>query len=267
MGMRGSSLRGSILKSLRPMASWIFAAGSLILLWEASGRILEIRPEVLPTPARIAMEISSQAARLYAHTWISAAEITGGFLLALMVAIPLAVLLVMTPHGYRVSFPVMQALRQAPMILLVPVIFIWFGFGMKPEILIAFALSFMTIMIGIVSGLQSVPVPVEEILKMMGATDFQIMLKARVPASLPGVLSALKAAVPLCVVGVTAGEFAQAETGLGSLMLAAAFKRDTPMVFAAFTLLGLIGLSLYAIIAFLEHLLADWAGTKQPAPR
>jgi len=74
-----------------------------------------------------------------------------------------------------------------------------------------------------------------------------------VPASLPSVFKALKAAVPLAIIGTIAGEYAQAETGLGFLMLAAAFKRETPQVFAALTILGSMGLILYGAVILLER--------------
>jgi NitT/TauT family transport system permease protein len=250
---------------LRPVYSKLFAAGSILLLWEAIGRMMELRPEVLPTPARILMEMSDQAEKLQSHSLISTAEILAGYLLAAALAFPAAFVLSMVPLAARAGYPVLRSLRQAPLVLLIPVFFLWFGFGLKPEILIVFSLCFIPMAAGAFEGLQSVPEPLKDTLRMMGASGNQILVKAGIPSGLPNAIAALKTAVPLAVVGATAGEFAQAEMGLGSLMLASAFKHDTPMVFAALTVAGLIGLGLYGLIVLLEHLSLAAAGRKLPA--
>ncbi len=245
-------------KETRPVLSLLFPAGSLLLVWEAAGRIFEIRPEILPTPTRILLEIWEQWPRLQAHGLISGSEILAGLVLAAILGVPAACILELLPDVRRVTAPVLAMLEPAPLLIVAPLIFVWIGYGVLPEIVLACVLCVLVILAGTTAGLRSLPPEVFELLQTMGATRAQALIKVRFPASLPFVFRALKSAVPLAVVGTTAGEFAQAEKGLGQITLAAAFKMETPLVFAGLTVLGLIGLLLYCGIVLLENILIRW---------
>ncbi len=239
----------------QPASSLIFAAGSLLLIWEASGRAFDIHPELLPTPTRILLEIWEQGPQLRHHGFITGWEIFAGILLATLMAVPAACVLELLPAVRRVVAPILSVVGPAPLLIAAPLIFVWFGYGVLPEIILVFVLCSPIITGGMMAGLRSLPPDTIELLRTMGATQAQVLGKVRFPASLPTVFSSLRSAVPLAVVGATAGEFAQADVGLGHVMLAAAFKMETPLVFAGITVLGLIGLIFYCCIALLENLL------------
>jgi len=258
MGNRISAISNRLLRALRPHYSALSTAGSLLLVWEAAGRFFEIHPEILPTPSRILLEIWEQAPKLQAHGLSSAYAIFGGFSLAVGCSACVAGLIGLLPAVQRAVTPILTILRPAPLTIIAPLVFVWAGYGLRPEIWIAFLLSFVTIMMGAIRGFQSLPQELLQLLETMGASPSQVLLKARIPASLPSVFAALKLAVPLVVVGTTAGEFAQAETGIGYLMLASAFKMETPLVFAGLTVLGLLGLVMYGGITLLENILIPW---------
>lgn len=260
-------MRAEIAGPLKPLASTLYGVVSIVLLWEAAGRVLQVHPQVLPTPSRILLEIWDQAPRLRAHGLISAFEIIGGFLLAVVCALPAAAIITMTPGARRAASPILALLRPAPLVIFAPVFFVWFGFGMRPEVLIAFTLCFFTLALGMITGLSSPSPEMLDLMKTMGANRTQLFTKVLVPASLPSTFRALKAAVPLAVVGATAGEFAQAETGLGYVTLAASFKLETPMVFAGLTILGLIGLVLYIGIMLLQAVVIPWYAEDQKGDR
>jgi len=247
-----------IAESLRPLASTVYTVVSLLLVWEAAGRIFQFHPQILPVPSRILLEIWDQAPRLRAHGFISLCEIIGGYVLAVAVAAPVAILITLTPGARRAASPILALLRPAPLVILTPVFFVWFGFGIRPEVLIAFTLCFFTMAWGMISGLNSASPDMIDLVRSMGANRVQLFIKVLLPACLPMTFGALKAAVPMAVVGATAGEFAQAETGLGFVTLAAAFKLETPLVFAGLTLLGLVGLALYVGIAILQAIIIPW---------
>jgi NitT/TauT family transport system permease protein len=258
MQKRISTTSSWLLDAIRPQYSAFAAAGSILLVWEAAGRFFEIHPEILPTPSRILLEIWEQAPKLQVHGLSSAYAIFGGFLIAVVCSAFVAALIGLSPAFQRVATPIFTILHPAPLTIAVPLIFVWAGYGLRPEIWIAFLLSFVTITMGAVRGFQSLPQETLELLVTMGASRSQVLLKARVPASLPSVFASLKLAVPLVAVGTTAGEFAQAETGIGYLLLSSAFKMETPLVFAALTVLGLLALLMYGGITLLERILIPW---------
>ena len=258
MDKRINTNSGWLMNAMRPHFSAVAAAGSILLVWEAAGRFFEFHPEILPTPSRILLEIWEQATKLQAHGLSSAYAIFGGFLIGVVCSAGVACLIGLSHTLQRVLTPILTILRPAPLTIAAPLVFVWAGYGLRPEIWIAVLLSFVTVTMGAVRGFRSLPQELLELLATMGASRRQVLLKARVPASLPSVFSALKLTVALVVVGTTACEFAQAETGIGYLMLSSAFKMETPLAFAALTVLGLLALLMYGGVTLLEHILIPW---------
>jgi ABC-type nitrate/sulfonate/bicarbonate transport system permease component len=86
----------------------------------------------------------------------------------------------------------------------------------------------------------------------------QIFIKVLLPNSLPYLFSGLKIAITLSVVGALVGEWVGADSGLGYLIQIANSQIDTPLMFAAFVVLVVIGMVLFALIALLEWLIMPW---------
>jgi NitT/TauT family transport system permease protein len=247
-------LRGQ-LRSTVPALTWITV---LIVLWESAGRILEIQPELLPTPTRILLEWVRDSDRLRAHGIITAAEVLGGFFLSLLFSMPASILIGLTPSLHRSLLPVIVALRRAPLIAATPLAFIWLGFGFRSIVLLACVLSFLTLTPGLVEGLRSVPENVFDLMRLANLGPISVFLKLRLPSCLPQAIAAMKTAVPLVVGVVVVCEFVDGQQGLGYLMLAAAFKLETSLVFAALAAVLLIGLVLYGGVVIAELALVRW---------
>jgi len=133
-----------------------------------------------------------------------------------------------------------------------PLAFIWLGFGSRSILLLAGLLSFPALALGFIISLRSVSDDVLDLARLAGAGPVRTMLKIRIPAGLPAALAAVKSAIPLVVGGVVVGEFLDGEKGLGYLMLAATSKLETTFVFAALILTLLLGVLIYAGVAFIE---------------
>jgi len=241
-------LRGQI-RPLIPALAWTAA---LIVVWESAGRILGVHPDFLPTPSRILLEWVRESGRLRAHGIITAAEVFGGFLLSLVLSIPASILVALTPSLDRSLLPMMAALRRAPLIAATPLAFIWLGFGFRSIVLLACLLSFLTLTPGFVEGLRSVSENVLDLMRLANLGPVSIFARLRLPSCLPRAFAAMKTAVPLVVGVVVIGEFVDGQKGLGYLMLAAAFKLETSLVFAALAAVMLIGLILYGAVVFAE---------------
>jgi ABC-type nitrate/sulfonate/bicarbonate transport system permease component len=142
--------------------------------------------------------------------------------------------------------------RRAPLIVAAPLAFIWFGFGSRSILALAGLLALPGLALGLATGLKSVPEDVLALVRLAGAGPFSSLLKIRIPASLPAAFAAMKSAIPIVVGTVAVGEFLDGEKGLGYLMLAATSKMETTSVFAALILTLLLGLLIYAGVAFME---------------
>jgi NitT/TauT family transport system permease protein len=243
----GQCLRRRIRSLFTPLAVTL----AIALVWEVAGRILGFRPDILPTPSRIALEALNESGKLIPHALITTAEMLGGFLFSLACS-ALVALAALTPAIYRMLAPTLSVIRRTPLIVATPLAFIWFGFGSRSIIVLAGLLSFPTLALGFVTGSRSVPQDILDLLRLAKAGPISTFLKVRLPAGLPSAFAAMKSAIPLIVGAVIVGEFLDGEKGLGYLMLAATSKLETTLVFAALILTLMIGLSIYAGVALVE---------------
>jgi len=222
-----------------------------VLVWEAAGRVFAFRPDILPTPSRIALEALSESDKLIPHGLITAVELLGGLLFSLACSILIAAT-TLVPAVSRWLVPALSAARRAPLIVAAPLAFIWLGFGSRSIIVLAGLLSVPALTLGFISGLSSVSEDVLNLARMASAGPLTTILKIRVPAGLPAAFAAMKSAIPMLLGVVAVGEFLDGEKGLGYVMLAATAKLETSLVFAALILTLLMGLLIYAGIAFVE---------------
>jgi NitT/TauT family transport system permease protein len=235
----------------------VVAMASTLSGWELLGRALQVRTDLLPTPSRILLEMWKEGPRLYEHASVTAYEAAGGFLCAVVLAIPFGFLMASFYSLHRTLAPFLQFGQILPLIATAPLLLAWFGFGTMPKVLMALLVSFPPIATQTLFGLLSIPKGLIDLTRAMGARKAQLFFKVKVPASLPYIFKGLRMAVALAVAGVTAAEFAGSDRGLGYLLLVAGSSVNTALLFAALTILALIATLLYYAITALERILID----------
>jgi len=231
---------------------------ALLGIWEISVRVLELPSYLLPPPSEIALVIVDRYKDLLEHSWVTAYEMLMGFFLAIAVAIPMAILITVSPSFDRFITPILLFFQTVPKIALAPLFLVWFGVGVLPKVLVAFLISFFPIIINTAVGLRSILPEMIDLARSMGATKFQIFTRFRLPTSLPYLFSGLKIASTLAVVGAVVGEFVGADKGLGYLLLVANSNLLTALMFASIFALTAQGLILFYLIQFMETILIPW---------
>src|SRR5262245_24806925 len=144
----------------RPWMGRIFAAvmvASTLLGWEVLGRALQVRTDLVPTPSRVLLEMWKEGPRLYEHASVTAYEAAGGFLLAVVFAIPVGFLMASFNSLHRALTPFLQFGRVVPLIATAPLLLAWFGFGTMPKVLMALLVSFIPIVTQTMLGFLSIP--------------------------------------------------------------------------------------------------------------
>ena len=227
-------------------------------IWEASVRIIDIPSYLLPPPTEILRTMIDQIDNLLIHSWVTAYEMLLGYLLAIIVGVPLAIAITAFPAFDRFITPILLFFQTTPKIALAPLFLVWFGVGVMPKILVAFLISFFPIVIDTAVGLRSISPDMVDLARSMGATDRQIFIQFRLPTSLPYLFSGLKVAATLAVVGAVVGEFVGADKGLGYLLLVANSNLWTALMFGTIVALTMQGLVLFYAIQLLENLLIPW---------
>jgi NitT/TauT family transport system permease protein len=150
-----------------------------------------------------------------------------------------------------------------PKVALAPLFIIWFGHGITPKIIIAMLIAFFPLLVNTVLGLRSVDSEIVELMNSVAATKRQVFWHVRLPNSLPYVVSSLKVASLLAVVGAMVGEFVGSDKGLGYLMIVGDVNLDTDLLFASLVIVTLFGLILYALLEAVEKRVARRYGAAE----
>jgi NitT/TauT family transport system permease protein len=234
-----------------------------VALWEAAVGILRVPEYLLPAPSGVFAAFAAEWPYLLVHTGVTLYEILWGFLLAIAVGLPLAVLIVYSPIFERSVYPLLVASQSIPKIAIAPLLIFWAGLGVFPKILVAFLIAFFPIVIDAVVGLRSVEPEMLHLARSMGASGAKVFLKIRLPSALPNIFAGLKVAVTLAVVGAIVGEFIQADRGLGYALLQANAMLNTRLSFAAILILAAIGVLLFVAVDWVERWLIPWHASRR----
>jgi NitT/TauT family transport system permease protein len=232
----------------------IVAHVALLALWQVAVVWGEVPAFVMPTPLATIEALFEPHYHWAKHTLTTAAEVFGGYALAVVVGVGLAILFSWFAVVDRFLMPLIVTLNMVPKIAMAPLFIVWLSFGIVPNMVIAFTICFFPILLTTARGLAEVEPELLDLVKALRATRFQIFRKIQLPNALPYVFSGMKIAVVLAVAGAIVGEFIGSAQGLGYLMLSVQGVLDTAGMFMAVILVSLIGIALYGLVILLERL-------------
>lgn len=230
----------------------------LILFWEVAVRVANVPEYILPSPSRIAEEIGAYWQRLAINGAITMGEVALGFVCAIAVGVPLAVLITYSRAAERAIYPLIVASQTIPKVAIAPLLVSWFGYGILPKIVIVVLLSFFPIVINSVVGLKASSAEMLYLAQSMGANGWQTFWKFRLPQALPYMFAGLKLATVLSVIGAVIAEFIGADQGLGYVVVVAGGNFNIVRQFAAIIAISLIGIIFFAVIEILERVVIPW---------
>jgi len=150
--------------------------------------------------------------------------------------------------------PLVVSLNMIPKVAMGPLIIVWFDYGIRTNIIIAFAISFLPILITTARGLREVEPDLIDLVRTLNASRWQIFTKIQLPGSLPYIFSGMKVAVVLAVAGAIVGEIIASDSGLAYLIGQVQVTLDTAAMIMAVLLITLVGVVLYLIVLLLERL-------------
>ncbi|MGI6857012.1 ABC transporter permease [Mesorhizobium sp. 1B3] len=232
--------------------SALMLAAVLIGAWQVLVPLSGLSEFVLPTPLAIARRIVTELPLLATHAYVTLFEVVAGFGLGVLIGVPLALAIFYSRAFERAIYPMLVALQTVPKVALAPLLVLYLGYGWAPKITLAFLISFFPIVISTVVGLQSLDKNLVNLVRSMGANEWQTFFKVRLPAALPNIFGGFKVAVSLAVIGAVIGEYVAAERGLGYLQLQANSLFDTTMNFATVVTISGLGVVLYSVINMVE---------------
>jgi NitT/TauT family transport system permease protein len=227
---------------------------AVLAAWEVGTRVFEIPAFLLPSPSTVVFSMKANAALLLHNGWVTTMEILLGFLLSIVVGIPLALAIFLSPAFSRSILPLLVSSQAMPKVAVAPLFLVWFGFGLIPKVLIAFLIAFFPVVINTAVGLAAIEPEKIYLARSMGFDAADTFFKIRLPSALPAIFGGLKISITLAVVGAVVGEFVGGDAGLGYLLMVANGSMDTQLLFAGIVGLTILGVILYVLIEIVERI-------------
>ncbi len=230
----------------------------VLLIWHFGVILFGLKEFILPSPVSAIRTLFQAKYRWPMNFMATFYEVVGGFLISGLVGVILGILVVWSEFLKRSILPFLVFLNSLPKIAVAPLFMIWFGYGILPNILIVFLISFFPVVINTATGLVAVEEDLLDLVNYLHATKWQKMRKIQLPNSLPYIFSGLKIAATTAVTGAIVGEFVASDKGLGSVIIASQTTLATPVIFGSLILITLIGMLLFGFVGIMERVLMPW---------
>jgi len=231
---------------------------ALLVVWELLTDTLKLPTWILPAPSAIFQAAVKWAPELLKNSWVTLRETVVGFLLAIVLSLPLAILISLNALARKLLYPILLGLQSVPKVAVAPLIILWFGLSEWPKIIVVVLVCFFPILVNMVAGLEAVPKTMFDLMRSLGASPHMVFRRLRVPVALPHFFTGCKVAVTFAVIGAVISEFVAAQDGLGYLILISTAQSQTPLAFAAIALLTVLSIALFHGIEFIERRVVDW---------
>jgi NitT/TauT family transport system permease protein len=241
-----------------PIGRWtaaVLAHVGLVVAWYLFVELGQVPKFVMPSPQATLDALLNPSYEWGRNIAVTATEIFGGYLLALVVGVLLALLFTWSKPLEALFLPLLVTLNMIPKVALGPLIIVWFKYGVFPNTLMAFAIAVFPILLTTARGLREIEPELLDLVRSLRGSRWQLFTKIQLPGALPYIFSGMKVAAILAVAGAIVGEFLGSDKGLGYLMLQVQVTLDTPAMFMAVILITLIGMTLYGLVLLLERLL------------
>jgi NitT/TauT family transport system permease protein len=227
----------------------------LVVAWHFFVVLGKVPAFVMPSPLATVNSLFIPNYRWFDNTVATAIEIFGGYILAVVLGVAMALLFSWWRWLDMLAMPLLVSLNMVPKVALGPLFIVWFAYGIGPNILMAFAISFFPVVLTTARGLREVEPDLLDLVRTLKGSRWQIFTKIQLPGALPYIFSGMKVAAILAVAGAIVGEFLGSDRGLGYLMLQVQVTLDTAAMFMAVILITFIGVVLYGMVLGLERLL------------
>ncbi|MCS7040020.1 MAG: ABC transporter permease [Anaerolineae bacterium] len=239
------------------MYAGLLVAG-VLAVWELSVRLAGIPVYLLPAPSRVAQTLVSQPLYFLEAFVVTLGEALAGLGLGAVTGILIATLVSLKPPLERGVMTLAILIKSTPLAAIAPLLTIWLGFGIGPKIIITALLTFFPTLVNVLVGLQSAERDMLDLMRVLHATNWQILIHLRAWLAVPYLFAALRVTAPLSLVGAVIAEWTGASGGLGRVMWLAYSNLNLPSLFAAIFILSLAGMGIYGCIVRMERRVLRW---------
>jgi NitT/TauT family transport system permease protein len=231
----------------------------IFVFWELFVIAFDIEQFVLPAPTSIFAAAWQWHWLILENAWQTFMTTAIGFFIAIAFGLSVGVAIGSSVVVYEAFYPALIGFNTIPKVAVVPILVIWFGIGTVPAIITAFLLSFFPILVNVATGIATMEPELQDVLRALGATRWQVITKVGLPRSMPYFFASLKVAITVAFVGSIVAETVAGNKGIGNFILVASSQFDMPLAFAALLVTSAMGIGMYAVASDIEHRMTGWA--------
>jgi len=239
----------------------------LLVLWQVVSSSGFLPANKIPSPIQIVFGIKELAFyglppgnSLFLHCFESLLRVSSGFLLALVIAVPLGIVIGWFPLLRNMLTPVIETIRPIPPLAWIPLAILWFGIGFQSAAFIIFLGCFFPILLSTISGVLSVEKRLIEAAKTLGASEKNIFLQVLIPGDTPSIFTGTRIGIGIGWMTLVAAEFTGVKSGygLGYMIMVARDIQRPDFVIAGMATIGLLGYLLDVGVRGLEARVLRW---------
>jgi ABC-type nitrate/sulfonate/bicarbonate transport system permease component len=244
---------------VKPAAFRAAALGGGLVVWavltHVNARVEAINPVLLPTPGQVgavALDLA-RSGELGRHVATSLARVAQGFGLAALAALALGLLVAFCVPLRLMAEPVIEFVRPIPPLAFLPMFLVWFGLGETSKIVFIGYTTFFPMFVAIAASVLRVDVVLLRAAASLGASRAALVRRVVLPASLPGIVVALRVGFGLALFVIVGAEFMGADAGLGHLIMEGRTFFNPAQIVMGALLLGLLGSLVNALLLTAER--------------
>jgi NitT/TauT family transport system permease protein len=242
-------------RALPPLAALVVILGA----WEALARGLALPAFLVPPPSAVLLAGIAGAGDLSRAALVTGRAALAGFVLSAVLGVLAAVVLSLSRLLERALYPYTVFLQTVPIVAIAPLLVLWFGPGLRAVAVSALIVSVFPVIANTLAGLRSVDPALRDLFRLYGAGRLATLVKLSLPAALPSIVTGLRVAGGLAVIGAIVGEFvagfSEDAAGLGITVLAAYRQLRTDLLFAAVLSASLLGFAIFGAVNLMGWLL------------
>jgi len=240
---------------------------ALVVLWHIA--VTASGTKLMPTPWQVGvMMVDFSVGGIYddafsgtilTHLLASMQRVYGGFLLAVVIGIPLGLLIGKVPLLRQVLDPTLSLLRPVPVTAWLPLSMVFFGLGPRSAVFLVFLGAFYPILLNTIFGVRSVDGKLFEAAAMLGCEGASAFRQVVLPASLPAIFNGLRLGHGFAWILIVVGEMTGVPTGLGSVIMDGRTLSRTDLVVTGMIVIGVAGFICDRIIVAINNRVLRWS--------
>ena len=237
----------------------IGATIGMILLWQLIIDVFGVPTYLVPAPIQVVQVFADQGELLWINFWPTLLEAISGFVIGNVFAILLAIWFVHNRLVERAFYPIAVFVNTIPIIAVAPILVLILGNGYAPKIIIAALICFFSTLVNMVRGLKAVSPQILELMRLLSASNREVLWRIRLQSSLPFLFAALKIASTTCVIGAIVGEWIGSNYGLGALIIEATYNFRAPLLYATVILGAGLAVAAFSLTTLIEKRMIKWS--------